>query len=362
MPLHFMKEEDFIQFDREIRFDIPASQLKCINGEEEIDFIPQVEDTKGNNGEKGGLKVTNLRIIWFCQNDPSLNLSIGHDCVKDMYIRTADSVLKGATQSLYVVTKYESNKFEFIFTNYGVDSPRLFSTAQTVVRAYETSRTYRDVRLRGTVIKDDELKLLKHEKIISKVPGVWNVSSSAGNIGTIHTTNIRVVWHANAMPNFNVSIPYLQMEDVNTKQSKVGLSLAIQATKYSGGHTMGFRVEPQERLASLTMEIQQLRKLYFERPIFGIDYIIDDADKPTSKIPIKRREEDFVMEKEEALDVISQYYADSSLQRDRPPVYCPSLGLAVEALPEGYTVEKVWSDLLDTAMIAKQLEGKLMKT
>lgn len=58
------------------------------------------------------------------------------------------------------------------------------------------------------------------------------------------------------------------------------------------------------------------------------------------------------------MDVFSQYSADTSQQRDRPPVYVPSLGLAVEALPEGYTVEKVWDDLLETAKLALETDKK----
>lgn len=61
--------------DREIRFDVPFALLKPRRGEVEIDSINAVEDTKGNNGEKGQLSVTNLRIIWCSHKDPRTNLS-----------------------------------------------------------------------------------------------------------------------------------------------------------------------------------------------------------------------------------------------------------------------------------------------
>eukprot|EP00662_Eupelagonemidae_sp_cell21_P056551 gene56551-13655_t len=35
-------------------------------------------DTKGNNGETGQLRVTNLRIVWFCSKNVRINLSIGY--------------------------------------------------------------------------------------------------------------------------------------------------------------------------------------------------------------------------------------------------------------------------------------------
>ena len=38
--------------DREIRFDVPIRELKCRSGEEIIEMMDPVEDTKGNNGDQ----------------------------------------------------------------------------------------------------------------------------------------------------------------------------------------------------------------------------------------------------------------------------------------------------------------------
>ena len=46
--------------DRELRFDTLLQHLKPRKGEFEIDSINSVEDTKGNNGERGFLIITNL--------------------------------------------------------------------------------------------------------------------------------------------------------------------------------------------------------------------------------------------------------------------------------------------------------------
>src|SRR5262245_20311509 len=64
------KEEEYIWQDREIRFDCQFGQLKPRRGEVEIDSINSVEDTKGNNGEKGALSITNLRVIWCSHKEP----------------------------------------------------------------------------------------------------------------------------------------------------------------------------------------------------------------------------------------------------------------------------------------------------
>ena len=71
-----------------------------------------------------------------------------------------------------MLTKFHNSKFEFIFTNFVQDSPRLFATIQTVFRAYDTSRMYRDLKLRGAVISDKELKLLPLEQVYSQVDSV----------------------------------------------------------------------------------------------------------------------------------------------------------------------------------------------
>lgn len=201
---------DLIWQDREIRFDSKPTLLACRKGEKIIDSINSVEDTKGNNGGRGSLVVTNLRIIWIAHTNNNINLSIGLNTIITINIRKAKSKLRGHTQALCVLAKFNS-RFEFIFTSLVKNSPRLFTTVQSVMRAYETSKLYRDLKLRGSVIRDGELILLPSEEIYNKVNGVWNLSSDQGNLGTFYLTNVRVVWHANLASNFNVSLPYMQV-------------------------------------------------------------------------------------------------------------------------------------------------------
>ena len=52
---------EFIWHDREIIFDGRGNQMDLRRGETMIDSINSVEDTKGNNGERGSMLVTNLR-------------------------------------------------------------------------------------------------------------------------------------------------------------------------------------------------------------------------------------------------------------------------------------------------------------
>ena len=55
-----------------------------------------MEDTKGNNGEQGELKVTNLRLVWVSKKNRRTNISIGLCCVVSILVKTAQSRLKGA--------------------------------------------------------------------------------------------------------------------------------------------------------------------------------------------------------------------------------------------------------------------------
>jgi hypothetical protein len=173
------QSDDSVWQDREIRFDIPFSLLAVRRGETEIDSINAVEDTKGNNGEKGHLSVTNLRVIWCSHKDPRTNLSIGHNCILSTNIRTASSKLRGNSQALYVMTKFNNSRFEFIFTSLVKNSPRLFTTVQAVYRAYETTKLYRDLKLRGAIIKDKSLILLPDEDVINKSASSQNCTARA---------------------------------------------------------------------------------------------------------------------------------------------------------------------------------------
>ncbi|EQC27808.1 hypothetical protein SDRG_14392 [Saprolegnia diclina VS20] len=330
--------------DREIRFDISSSATELRKGEVAIDSINSVEDTKGNNGDRGSLEITNLRLLWASHRSARTNLSIGYSCIQSVKIRTATSKLRGSTQALYIMTKYANSRFEFIFTSLVKASPRLFTTVQAVFRSYETTKLYRDLKLRGAIIADKELRLLPHEQVYTKVIGVWNLSSDQGNLGTFFVTNIRVVWHANLAENFNVSMPYMQIKSARIRNSKFGPALVIETSAGSGGYVLGFRVDPEEKLRELFKEIKSLHAVFSVNPIYGVDYAIED--KPASldllKQPRKVDDVEIVQEESSSIDAFAAYYAAANKNQDRPPVFCKDIGLAVESLPEGIALGDLW--------------------
>ncbi|KAL4172021.1 hypothetical protein KRP22_007196 [Phytophthora ramorum] len=303
--------------DREIRFDISAAAMQLRKGETLIDAINSVEDTKGNNGDRGSLEITNLRLLWASHKSVRTNLSIGYSCIQSLKIRTATSKLRGSTQALYVMTKYANSRFEFIFTSLVKASPRLFTTIQAVFRSYETTKLYRELKLRGAIIKEKELTLLPHEQVYTRLNGVWNLSSDQGNLGTFFVTNVRIVWHANLAENFNVSIPYMQINSARIRGSKFGPRSWSKLRRPAAATFWASEWTPRSGFTSsgATGAAQQPRKM-------------DDVEI----------EEDY----SSSMDAFAAYYAAVNKNQDRPATFSKELGLAIESLPDGFSVGDLW--------------------
>ncbi|KAK6636783.1 Bardet-Biedl syndrome 5 protein [Polyplax serrata] len=333
--------------DSEIRFDIPFSQMKLRSGEKLIDKLDSVEDTKGNGGDKGRLVVTNLRILWHSLSSPRVSLSIGLNTIISATTKNVISKLRGPVEALYLLTKTANNKYEFIFTNLMPGTTRLFTSVTGVHRAYVSSKMYRELKLRGAIMKNKQLQLLPLEQIVTTENGVWNLSSDQGNLGSFIITNVRVVWFAEMNEHFNVSLPYLQISLVKIRESKFGVALVIESVESSGGYVMGFKIDPQERLKAIHREILSLHTVYSKCPILGVEYTVGNE-------PILSEDPPTVPEVEKDLDVTSSvisrtvnvYIADDDINpAARPPVYCSDLGLAVEELKEGFTMQDLWEVL-----------------
>ena len=46
-----------------------------------------------------------------------------------------------------------------------------------ILRAFATSKIYRELKLRSAILKDKQLKVLPSETVINTIHGVWNLSS-----------------------------------------------------------------------------------------------------------------------------------------------------------------------------------------
>ncbi|PNJ59790.1 T0057746 isoform 1 [Pongo abelii] len=303
---------DALWEDRDVRFDLSAQQMKTRPGEVLIDCLDSIEDTKGNNGDRGRLLVTNLRILWHSLALSRVNVSVGYNCILNITTRTANSKLRGQTEALYILTKCNSTRFEFIFTNLVPGSPRLFTSVMAVHRAYETSKMYRDFKLRSALIQNKQLRLLPQEHVYDKINGVWNLSSDQGNLGTFFITNVRIVWHANMNDSFNVSIPYLQIRSIKIRDSKFGLALVIESSQQSGGYVLGFKIDPVEKLQESVKEINSLHKLYSASPIFGVDYEMEEKPQPLEALTVEQIQDDVEIDSDGHTDAFVAYFADGN--------------------------------------------------
>ncbi|KAG5484506.1 hypothetical protein LSCM1_07879 [Leishmania martiniquensis] len=394
--------------DREIHFDAAAPVLKLRENTEYVyASFKNVEDTKGNNGHAGTLLVTNLRLLWSSSQRPDINISIGYYCVQKLTVQEAESRLAGGTtESITLSAKYGTSRFRFIFSvahSDGNNSPaagardgggaqgdhasggrprkatatceRLYATIRAVWNAYESTRVYRELRVRSAVVQHGHLTLLDGENLISRTAGVSSVSKDEGHLGTFIVTNIRVVWFATT-ESFNVSVPYFQFVGLRSQMSKFGQTLVIETSSYAGNFVLGFRVDPEERLSEMYAEISTLWRTWTARPLLGMKVALRDsapegitsdaqdvaegdtdrenrhreqplgsggpASAGDSARPERRMEGHNVVH-EAPSDAFAAYYADDGHKgADRHPVYERSIGLAVEKLRKGATMQNLW--------------------
>ncbi|TRY92807.1 hypothetical protein DNTS_024874 [Danionella cerebrum] len=207
-------------------------------------------------------------------------------------------------------------------------------------RAYETSKMYRDLKLRGALIQNKQLRLLPQEQVYDRINGVWNLSSDQGNLGTFFISNVRIVWHANMNESFNVSIPYLQIRSIRIRDSKFGLALVIESSQQTGGYVLGFKIDPMDKLQDAVKEINSLHKVYSANPIFGVEFEMEE--KPLEELTVEQPPDDVEIEPDEHTDAFTAYFADGNKQHDREPVFSEELGLAIEKLKDGFTLQGLW--------------------
>ncbi|XP_008548319.1 Bardet-Biedl syndrome 5 protein homolog [Microplitis demolitor] len=326
--------------DHEVRFDVSLMDLQIRDGESLIDKLDMIEDTKGNAGDQGRLMVTNLRIIWHSLMLPRINLSIGYDTIVNVSTKMISVIQGTTTQALHILTSFKNCKYEFIFTNLNTKNFRHYTSVTGVFRAYMSTKAYREIKLRGAFVQNKALITLPSEIISSTTLGVWNLSTEQGNVGTFVITNIRIVWFADMNPQFNVSLPYLAMENASIKSSKFGPTLVIISTKSSNGYVLGFRVDPIQKLHILHKEIQTLKAAYDKNPIYGVDYTFEyqGVIEPEVNEPRTNEIQDTT---DEISNVFGLYFAEDGLKQRQPQVDS-YLGLAAEEPRPGISLQSLW--------------------
>ncbi|KAJ8672904.1 hypothetical protein QAD02_004165 [Eretmocerus hayati] len=331
--------------DNQVKFDVPISQMELRLGENLIDKLEMVEDTKGNPGERGRFLITNLRIMWHSIAYPRVNLSIGLNTFLTVTTKIVNTVSGGTIQALYILTSYRNCRYEFIFNNLDTRCSRHYTSVMGVHRAYNSSKIYREIKLRVGIIHDRQLTLLPHETVHETLPGVWNLSTEQGNVGNFIVTNIRIVWYADMNQQFNVSLPFLTVATINVRSSKFGPTLVITSTETSGSYILGFRVDPLDKLYSLHKELISLNAAYHKSPILGIEYTFEHQSTPQPEAVTENFPETELSE--DGLSNVFNVYLSEGGATQRKPILINSLGLAAEEPREGNTLEMLW-ELLPT--------------
>ena len=328
--------------DKEVRFDVNTSGLKPRSGEVVYETISPAEDTKGNAGKKGTLLISNLRFIWYLNKSPRVNLSIGLGTLVNVNTtRTKSYLLTGDGESLVLLTRFNGSRFEFLFTTEPERTKHVLKLMQNLIKAYQTTTMYREVKLRGAIFVDKNLNMLEGEETHSKTSGVWNLSGETGNLGTFIITNVRIVWYANLAMNFNVSIPYIQIRNIRIKNSKFGTALVLDVHRAGGGFVLGFRLDPKEKLKQLYNELGSLWTAYSSRPNLGVK--LDSQEPEQVQLPVLQSDDDIeILQTMDNQDAFVAYYADDYKGDKLKPEFNPTLGLAMEPLKEGYTINQLW--------------------
>lgn len=119
----------------------------------------------------------------------------------------------------------------------------------------------------------------------------------------------------------------------------------ITCTEISGGYILGFRIDPEEKLAVISKELMSVFTVYAASPIYGVVYELGPG-KEAERIQNFIEDSDDVEEpRGEMSNVLTAYLADEGHLKDRPLAFSSELGLAIESLKEGFTLNQLWEVL-----------------
>ena len=116
-------------------------------------------------GKKGKMVFSNIRVIWYDENNKFFNLSIGFGAVTHLEITENRQDVNYSRYRILVKMYFDGTKYEFIFESPPVDK-NPFTNLNVIFRAYECSKDYRNVKIRSNISKSGNLTLLDKEYIV----------------------------------------------------------------------------------------------------------------------------------------------------------------------------------------------------
>jgi hypothetical protein len=232
--------------------------------------------------------LTNLRLIWYCKNNVKINLTIGYDCVVTFEIKQTSSKVIGDTAAIYFKCRYNNSRFEFVFNSL-TNTIKIFNTFSNIYKAYDSSRLYREIKIKGFLTQDKNLIILPEEKLISRFTGASNIQNETAVNGIALITNIRIAWYSNNMDNLNFSLPWIQIKTIKIKDNvKFGKLIVFELNKQSGSNLISIKLPTNENINidSVLKELTNNHLKFFENPLLGVDFSkigIEEANKNESK-------------------------------------------------------------------------------
>ena len=306
-------EEYYVWQEREVRFDISKKEISLRKGEKGLDSINNIEDSKGNNGDVGVMMFTNLRIVWFCVENLKLNLSIGYDCILSSEVKQIDSKVSGESMALFIKVKFGNNRFEFVFNAVANSSPQLFNTFTYVIKLYEHTRLYRDVKIKGFLMNEKNVVKLNLEEIHTRVKNCTLITFNkneevvVGN-GELFITNVRVMWFSPNVDNYNCSLPWIDIRSIKVKDQNTGKLLVFETNKFFGSQIICIRLNVQDEIFNkIHDDIWDNYVKYLDSPVLGVLIERDSKGKIIDKIEEKKeqdKQEEKEKEKEQNKEIV----------------------------------------------------------
>ncbi|KAI9318297.1 Bardet-Biedl syndrome 5 protein [Zopfochytrium polystomum] len=273
--------------DRLIRFDVRGKRLlEPRSGEHVIAVYNSVEDIQGNPGSLGTIFITTLRIIWVSDRAKAVNLSIGWATVTTLSHETSDSILSGTDQRLQIIATFNSNRFGFNFAFRGREAGNEcpIERAAMAHAAYTSSWEYRDIKVGGINVDDaGELELLEWEWVYFKRT-MRSITGISRPQGAFYVTNIRIAWTDERDSWNSISVPFSQLDGVETLPSPQGYLLVLSSrpaiSSSQSVQKMAFQGESSVDVKLLLNQIQSAASAYAASPIFGIQFEVHTKTEP----------------------------------------------------------------------------------
>lgn len=150
------------------------------------------------------------------------------------------------------------------------------------------------------------------------------------------------------------------------RDSKFGRALVIETAERAGGYLLGFRLDPPAALEACFKEITALHAAATTAPLFGIEFTPDSSaagaaaaaagsggakggagtgsEGDATKSALRTTDDVEIVGDDSASDAFAAYFADSGRDgADKTVVFSAELGLAIEAPPDGLSLEKLWA-------------------